>query len=340
MNAEPLANVIRGGIVESIHTGHMSVIDGTGREIVALGDPSMVTYYRSACKAFQAIPMITSGAADAFGFGDEEIALAAASHSGEPRHVAVAARMLDKIGIDKSALKCGTHLPFSSAEAKRMQRSGERASELHNNCSGKHAAMLALAKHIDADLATYDDPEHRVQKRIVRCIADFAEVEVSEVHVGIDGCGAPNFAVPLSAMSRSFINLIRPSNLPKPAQKAAKRIVDAMIKHPDLIGGTERLDTLVMQAAPGRILSKVGADGVWLSAVLPCQQWPTGLGIALKVADGDDTRGRPVIAIDILRQLGVLTKNDLTELSPSPIKNRRGEIVGLVEPVTRLRDTK
>jgi len=333
MNAEPLANVIRGDIVESIHTGHLSVIDGAGKQIVSLGDPSMVTYYRSACKAFQAIPCITSGAADAFGFGEEEIALAAASHSGEPRHVEIAARMLEKIGISMSALKCGTHLPFSSAESKRMQRSGDRATELHNNCSGKHAAMLALAKHIGADLDTYDGPNHRVQKRIVRCIADFAEIDEAEVHVGIDGCGAPNFAVPLNAMAKSFINLITPSKFPEPIQKAAARIIEAMIKHPELIGGTERLDTLIMQAAPGRVISKVGADGVWLAAVLPNDRWPTGLGIALKVADGDDHRARPVVAVEILRHLGILPDDALPQLSPMQIKNRRGDAVGSVVSV-------
>lgn len=330
MQASLLANVIRGNTVESVHAGHLSIVDGSGRVAFELGDASTVTYFRSACKAFQLIPCITSGAADAFGFDEEEIALAAASHSGEPAHVSIAQRMLQKIGLDASHLHCGAHLPFSEAEAKRMQRSGEEPTQLHNNCSGKHTAMLALAKHIGADIATYERADHRIQKRIRRCIADFTEVPEPDIAIGIDGCAAPNFALPVRSMAKSFVNLISPAGFPEPTQHACRRIVSAMIKYPELIGGSERLDTKLMQAAPGRLISKVGADGVWLCGVLPCERWPTGLGIALKVADGDDYRGRPVIAVEVLRQLGVLSGNDLLELSPSPIRNRRGDNVGEV----------
>lgn len=330
MSTQVLANVIRGNTVESVHAGHLSIVDGSGHVVFELGDASTVTYFRSACKAFQLIPCITSGAADAFGFDEEEIALAAASHSGEPAHVSIAQRMLQKVGLDASHLQCGAHLPFSEAEARRMQRSGEEPTQLHNNCSGKHTAMLALAKHIGADIATYVRADHRIQKRIRRCIADFTEVPESDIAIGIDGCAAPNFAVPVRSMAKSFVNLISPVSFPEPTQNACRRIVSAMIRYPELIGGSERLDTKLMQAAPGRLISKVGADGVWLCGVLPCEKWPTGLGIAIKVADGDDYRGRPVIAVEILRQLGVLSRNDLSELSPSPIKNRRGDNVGEV----------
>ena len=330
MTAQILANVIRGETVESVHAGHLSVIDGEGREIAALGDTSTVTYFRSAAKAFQLIPCITCGAADAFGFDEREIALAAASHSGEVVHISIAARMLSKIGLTEDDLKCGAHMPFSEADAKHMMRAGESPTQLHNNCSGKHAAMLAFAKHIGADLATYDLPDNRIQKRILRCVADLAEVPEDEIAIGVDGCAAPNFALPVKAMAKSFINLISPSKFPEPTQQACRRIVAAMMKYPELIGGSERLDTKLMQAAPGRIISKVGADGVWLCGVLPCERWPSGLGIALKIADGDDYRGRPVVAVDVLRQLGVLSADDLTDLSPMPIKNRRGDVVGKV----------
>lgn len=325
-----LANVIRGNTVESVHTGHIYIIDGEGRTIASLGDPSTVTYFRSACKAFQLIPCITSGAADAFGFDEEEIALAAASHSGEPMHVEIAARMLTKAGFTESDLRCGSHLPFSSAATADMQRAGEQPTQLHNNCSGKHTAMLAFAKRIGADIADYDSPDNRIQKRILKCVADFTEIPEDEIAIGIDGCSAPNFALPVSAMAKSFINLISPSKFPEPTQRACSRVLEAMIKHPALIGGTERLDTMLMRAAPGKIISKVGADGVWLCGVLPSEKWPTGLGIALKVEDGDGHRAHPVVATEILRQLYVLNPNDLTELSPMPIKNRRGDIVGKV----------
>ena len=186
MPSEILANVIRGETVESIHRGHLIVIDGDGNTIASVGDPSTVTYFRSSAKAFQAIPFITSGAADAFGFTDDEIALAVASHSGEPMHVEIAARMLAKIGLSESDLRCGAHLPFNEAE--RMLRAGETPTQLHNNCSGKHAAMLAFAKHIEADIETYDSPDNRIQKRILKCVSDFTEVPEDEIAIGIDGC--------------------------------------------------------------------------------------------------------------------------------------------------------
>ncbi len=331
-----LANVIRGTTVESVHTGHIYIIDGEGREVVSIGDPSTVTYFRSACKAFQFIPCLTSGAADAFGYSEEEIALAVASHSGEPMHIEIAASMLAKAGFSETDLRCGSHLPFSSTATEQMQRSGETPTQLHNNCSGKHAAMLAFAKHIAADVTTYESPDNRIQKRILRCIADFTELPEEDIAIGVDGCAAPNFALPIHSMAKSIINLIAPTNFPPAAQAACQRIVTAMMNHPELIGGSERLDTKIMQAAPGRLISKVGADGVWLCGVLPCDRWPYGLGIALKIADGDDYLSRPVVAVEILRQLGILSPTDLPDLSPMPIKNRRGDIVGHVVPTIDL----
>jgi len=330
MPSEILANVIRGETIESIHRGHLMVIDGNDKVILSIGDPSTVTYFRSSAKAFQAIPFITSGAADAYSFTEDEIAMAVASHSGEAIHVEIVGRMLAKIGHSESDLRCGVHLPFYQKESDRMLAAGETPTQLHNNCSGKHAAMLAFAKHIGADIATYDSPENRIQKRILRCVADFAEVPEGQIAIGIDGCAAPNFALPVASMAKSFINLIAPSRFPEPTQQACSRIVAAMIRYPELIGGSERLDTMLMQAAPGKIISKVGADGVWLCGVLPSEKYPTGLAIALKVEDGDDHRARPVVAVEVLRQLGILTKDDLTGLSPMPIKNRRGDVVGKV----------
>lgn len=329
--AQIIANVVRGNTVESVHTGHICIVDGEGSVVAVFGDPTTVTYVRSAAKAFQFIPCITSGAADAFGFTEEEFALAVASHSGEPRHVAIASSMLAKAGFSESDLQCGAHAPFNEAESKRMIAAGESPTQLHNNCSGKHAAMLAFAKHIDADPASYLSEENRIQKRIIKCVADFAEIPVESIAIGTDGCAAPNFALPVSAMAKSFINLIRPIKFHESIRFACSRVVDAMLAYPELIGGSERLDTMLMQAAPGRIISKVGADGVWLCGVLPCDAWPTGLGIVLKVADGDDHRARPAVAVDILRKLGVLSERDLTDISPLPVRNRRGDIVGRVE---------
>lgn len=331
MLSEILAQVIRGETVESIHRGHIFVVDGEGKTIASVGDPQAVAFFRSASKPFQALPFITSGAADTYGFTDDEIAMSIASHSGEKMHVERVANMLARIGLSESDLRCGVHAPFYSKESERMIREGEMPNQLHNNCSGKHAAMLALAKYINADIKTYDLPENRVQKRILRCISDFTGVAETEIAIGIDGCCVPNFAVSIAAMAKSFANLVFPLNFHPAVQTAVSRIAGAMMKYPELIGGTDRLDTIIMQTAPDKMISKVGADGVWLAGILPSEKWPTGLGIALKVEDGDDFRGRPVIAIEILRQLRILSIDDLADLSPSLIKNRRGDVVGRVE---------
>lgn len=331
MEPSILAVVVRGETTESLHRGHIVILDGKGERVSAAGDPETVTYFRSASKPFQALPLIKTGAADAFGFTRAEIAMACASHSGQRRHVELVEGMLSKIGLSEADLRCGSHLPFYQPEAEKLIRENKTPTQLHNNCSGKHAAMLATAKHIGADIATYEKLDHPVQQMILDSVAEFTELPHEAIRLGTDGCAAPNFAVPISAMAKGFLNLISADS-----QEAAERIVSAMIDHPELIGGTDRLDTILMQAAPGQILSKVGADGVWLCAVLPNKRFPTGLGIALKIEDGDDYLSRPVVAVEILRQLGILEKDQLPDLSPLPIKNRRGDIVGSVQSATIL----
>ncbi len=335
METPILARVIRGETVESVHRGHVIVFDGNGQVRLSIGEPQMVTYLRSASKPFQAMPFSTSGAADAFGFSEDEVALACASHSGEPIHVRIASRMLAKIGLTESDLMCGSHLPFNENEAERILRANEGATQLHNNCSGKHIAMLAFAKHINADLDRYLLNEHPIQQAILKTISIFCETPKEKIGIGGDGCCAPNFALPLSAMARGFLNLVAPPPdfADDVVRSAAARIVSAMLNHPDLIGGTERLDTILMKAAPGKLISKVGADGVWLCGILPSGDFPRGAAIALKIEDGDDKRARPVVAVAILKQFGILSDDQLPELSPMSIRNRGGESVGYIEVV-------
>lgn len=332
METPILAKVIRGDTVESLHRGHLIAIDGDGRVHLSVGDPQTVTYFRSSAKPFQAIPVITSGAADAFGFTEDEIAMACASHSGEPFHVEIAARMLEKAGLSESDLRCGKHLPFYEKEAERLLRANEEVTQLHNNCSGKHAAMLAFAKHIGADLDSYNQLQNPIQQDILRAVSIFCEISINEIAIGIDGCCAPNFAMPLSSMARSFLNLVAPSEdfADADTRSASQRIVSAMLAFPELIGGSERLDTMLMKAAPGRFISKVGADGVWLCGVRPTDRYPNGLAIALKIEDGNDVRARPVVIVEVLKRFGLLAIDALPELSPYPIKNRQGETVGMV----------
>jgi len=331
MESEILARLVRGETTESVHRGHFIVIGGDGEIIASAGDTEHFTYMRSAAKPLQALPFITSGAADEYGFSEEEIALACASHSGEARHTRIAELMLERTGLSEAYLRCGSHLPFYEKEAERMMRAGEYPTQLHNNCSGKHAAMLAAAKHISADLATYDELDGPLQQQILSSVAMMAKIPAGEIAIGIDGCSAPNFAMPLSAMARSFMNLISPpASFPEKTRKACERIVSAMKKFPELIGGSERLDTMLMQAAEGQIISKVGAEGVWLCGILPSEKYPKGACIALKIEDGDDKRARPVIAVQLLKHLGILSAEALPELSPMPVKNRRSETVGKV----------
>jgi L-asparaginase II len=192
--------------------------------------------------------------------------------------------------------------------------------------------MLAFAKNIGADPKSYESINNPIQKEILKTVSQFAELPVDEIKLGVDGCAAPNFAMPLTAMTRCFANLINsPDSFSDDVKRACSRIVSAMTYYPELIGGTERLDTMVMQAAPGAVISKVGAEGVWLCGVLPSKKYPTGLAIALKVEDGDDKRARPVVAVELLRRLGLLSHNDLPDASPMQLRNRRGDVVGRVE---------
>ena len=331
--AASLVEVSRGSIVESRHRGHLIAVDGQGKTVAALGAPETVTYIRSSGKPFQALPLLASGAADHFGFTEKEIAIACGSHSGEPEHVATVQSMLSKIGMDEDALKCGAHVPFSPDEARQLVENHQQPSVLQNNCSGKHAGMLAFALHLGAPAETYDQPANPVQQQILNAVSTFSDVPVEDLAIGTDGCGAPIFGLPVHAMALMYARLIKPPDKFAPAIKnACQRLVNAMISFPEMVGGKNgRLDTELIRAGRGRLISKIGAEGVYTVGALPCDQWPDGLGFALKIEDGDDHRARPPAVIEALRQLDLLSAEDLTALadySPTPIRNRRGDHVG------------
>lgn len=331
--AEPLVEVRRGAITESRHRGHIVAVEPNGNIIASLGSPHTVTFLRSSAKPFQALPLLTSGAAERFGFTDEEVALACASHNGEPIHTKIAASMLEKIGLTPDALKCGVHEPYSPEAAAVLRAHDELPNVLHNNCSGKHAGMLAVAVHLGAPTENYEDPENPVQIAIARAVSQFTDVPLEDMAIGIDGCAAPIFGVSVRAMAFGYARLVSPpSNFDKKTRDACKRIVRVMTSFPQLIGGTsERLDTEIMRAAPGCIVSKVGADGVYTAGVLPSERWPNGLGLAIKIEDGDDKRARPPVVIESLRQLGVLFDESLDAVARYaffPVKNRRDDVVG------------
>jgi L-asparaginase II len=330
--AEILVKVTRNNVIESLHRGHLVIIEADGKAIAKLGDTKALTFIRSSAKPFQVLPFLVSGAAEKFRFDEAEIAIACASHSGEEIHVKTVKGMLEKIGIDESYLKCGAHLPFNESVAEQMIRQGRKPTAIHNNCSGKHAMMLAFAKYLNTNLENYIDQNHQVQLSILEMISKFTETPVSLIPTGIDGCSAPNFALSIEAMAKAVAKIVcPPEDFDSSLKEACKTVINAMIKYPELVGGTERLDTILMKASAGKIISKIGAEGVWICGILPSSRWEKGLGIALKIEDGDDKRARPVVAIEILRRLGIIQQNDLREYSPMPIKNRKGEIVGFAE---------
>jgi L-asparaginase II len=331
--AEPLVEVKRGSITESRHRGYIVAVEPDGNIVASLGAPHYVTFLRSSAKPFQALPLLLTGAADRFGFTDREVALACASHNGEPIHTEIAASMLQKIGLGPEALKCGVHEPYSAEAAAELRARGEEPNVLHNNCSGKHAGMLAVALQLGAPIEDYDSPESPVQKAIADVLSKFSDIAVTDMAVGTDGCGAPIFGITMKAMALAYARLVAPpTSFDKKTHDACERIVRVMTTYPELIGGTsQRLDTEVMRAARGRVVSKVGAEGVYTAGIKPCEEWPRGLGFALKIEDGDDKRARPVVVIEALRQLGVLRDESLEAVARYaffPVTNRRGDVVG------------
>jgi L-asparaginase II len=322
---EPLVRIVRGDLPESTHHGALAVVEA-GRTILARGDLAKPVFYRSSSKPLQALEVVRCGAADAFRLAPDEIAIAAGSHSAEPRHLAAVRSMLSKSGVPESALRCGGHRSIDADIAFAQRRDGVPVTSILSNCSGKHSAMLVAAKHRGDPLDGYLDPSHPVQVAIRAHVAAFAGLDVKDVLYGVDGCGAPAFAVPLDAMARSIANLGAPQGVPPPLATAARRVADAMRAHPEMVAGEGRFDTDLMRASKGRCLAKAGAEGVHVVAV-PERR----LGIAVKVEDGSD-RGYRVVVVEALRRLGVLSDADANAVrekhAAETIKNMAGHAVG------------
>jgi L-asparaginase II len=330
----PLVEVTRGSITESRHHGHVVAVDGDGQIVAQIGAPEVVTYLRSSAKPLQAVPLVSTGAAERFDFTPQEIAVACGSHSGEPLHEETVAAMLAKTGLGAGALKCGVHEPFDKEVALELRRGGRQPRVLQNNCSGKHTGMLALALHLGGATETYDEPDNPAQLAIAQTVAQFSGLPLAEIAVGIDGCGVPVFGMSVRVMALMYARLVAPpDSFDAETRAASARIVAAMRAYPELVGGTsERLDTELMRAAGG-VISKVGAEGVYTVGIQPSARWPRGLGLALKIEDGEDKRARPTVVIESLRQLGVLDDAALDRLARYAkfvVRNHRGDEVGEV----------
>ena len=276
-----LVEILRGGVVESRHRGAVSVFDGDGRQVLEIGDVDRPVFPRSANKLIQALPFTETGAADAYGFGNKELALVCASHSGEPEHAALSEAMLKAAGQSMATLECGTHWPFDLPVAIKLAQSGALPNACHNNCSGKHAGFICTACHMGDDPAGYVNAGHPAQMRVRDTMAEVTGAAHANETCGTDGCSIPTYAIPLSALAHGFAKAATGHGLSPIRARAAKRLMDACMAEPFYMAGTKRFCTDIMKAAPGRVFAKIGAEGVYCAAIPEL-----GFGIALKIDDG------------------------------------------------------
>ena len=324
--AAPLVRVERGGVEEAIHLGHLAVVDADGQVHVSLGDPGHVTYFRSCAKPFQAIGSLAAGIAARYQLGAEHIAIMAASHNGEPRHVEIVRDLLRRAGIAESALQCGAHWPYNEPAATAARHQMDEPLAVFNNCSGKHAGMLAAARALNAPLQTYLDLAHPVQQRIRAVIEVFTGCPPADIHYGVDGCSAPNAAVPLAAMARSFAALLTST------EETPATVVAAMTQQPYLIGGTDRFDTRLMEVTSGRLLAKGGAAGAHCTGDRRSRR-----GLAVKLDSGDGT-WTAVAVMAALERLGWLDQGEgeaLRNFATPTLRNHKRVAVGTVRPAFR-----
>jgi L-asparaginase II len=320
--------VTRGSGIESRHRVHAAVVDAHGTLIGASREPATVTMWRSCAKPFQVMPLLASGGFDEVGWGDDELALACGSHGGEPEHVAIAESMLRDLGLEEGDLVCGPHEPLSPRGARVIRDSGQRPTRLHNNCSGKHAAMLARAHFAGWSLEGYERDGHPVQAAALEEVSRWTRVSAPDILRAIDGCGVVVFGLPLDAMARAYARLAAASAA---GDEIPARIARAIATRPFVFGGTDRFDSLVVEESEGRVLTKIGAEGVHSVAIFDQR-----IGFALKVEDGAARAQYPAV-LRMLQLLGALPEHlspKLAEYARTRIRNTRGEVVGELLPAS------
>lgn len=332
----PLVAWYRGDYLEAVHRGSFAVVNARGATLRAFADPFTPILLRSCAKPFQLMTVLASGAAEQFVFTDAELAVAAASHSGEEEHRAAVASMLVKTGLGEGDLRCGAHPPFAPHVAATMARAGRIPSALDNNCSGKHAAMLAACLVYGWRLDTYESPDHPLQVANRACTARFADCEPSLLGVAIDGCTVPTFGMALASAARAFARIADPAHAPVGDEEHARRVFRIMNAHPTLgSGAVGRLEAALMALFPGQVIAKVGAEGLFIVGVAPGILDECGVGIAVKLGDGITfNRACDGIVVELLHRIGLLEERHLAALAsyhPTHVQNCRGEIVGNVQ---------
>ena len=350
---QPVFELTRGSIVESTHFGAAAVVDSSGRLLAWFGDPKLVTFMRSSAKPLQALSFIEHGGDQAFHLTSREVAILCASHDGTDEHVEVVKGIQAKVGVQETDLLCGTHLLSDVETVEAMRTRAEKVTPLRHNCSGKHTGMLAYARMRGLPIADYINPEHPVQKDILRTFSQMVGMEPEKVQVGTDGCSAPNFAVPLSNAALGFARLCDPRSLSQERAAACRRITSAMMANPVMVAGKGRFDTRVMEVCAKRILVKGGAEGYMAMGIMAgaLGAESPGIGIVFKVSDGDlsvrdadgsfHNRVRPAVGLEILKQLGYASEKELEKLAGfgpvKPVTNARKLVVGESRPVFSLK---
>lgn len=328
-----MIKVFRNDTIESVHQGAVAVVDSSGKLRYSVGDPSFVTFLRSSAKPFQALAVVDSGAAEAFGLTQQEIAIIAGSHNGEKKHVKLVRGILKKVGLNKSHLQCGTHVPHYYM-ALGITPAKKRFSSLQHNCSGKHAGMLVTCVYEGWNLKSYLNPRHPVQKLITKKISELCEYPERKIKIGIEGCGAPTHALPLKNMAIGFSKLKSFGARSERTSQSLQVVADSMWRYPDMISGRGRLDYDVAVASKRNILAKAGAEALHCAVVLD-QEY----GLAVKILDGSRRALAPA-AIETYRQLGVLNKSQLRSLrewASPPVFNHQGKKVGYLQADFKLK---
>lgn len=310
MQHDPLSvQVMRGSVVESVHSIKAVIVSSSGEVLESWGDVDALVYPRSAIKAMQALAFIEMGGAERFAFNDEEVAICCASHSGEPEHVATVQSMLDKLASSESDFECGCHWPSRAEASYALAGEGRTPNQLHNNCSGKHAGMLGLAKLLGTASQGYINIDHPVQQKIADTMAEMCEYDYSTAPWSPDGCSAPTWAMPLTNLALAFATFASPENLPEARQKACKTLYDAVVKHPFMVAGTDRYCTDMMTILQKRVFLKVGAEGGYIAAIPELK-----LAIALKCEDGA-VRAAESVMTALLDHVGITSfvANDIMQ---------------------------
>jgi L-asparaginase II len=309
--------LVRGDLVESEHLVSMAMVDVGGRILIAFGDTMKPKFLRSSAKPFQALPFVEKGYVERFQISNQQLAILCASHSGTDHHVVVVRELLESHGLRESNLQCGTHTPYDRSTAKRLISRGEAPTPFRHNCSGKHTGMLLFTQSVNEDIKHYLEQYASVQQAILKTFSEMVSMTESEIVVGIDGCSAPTFAVPIPAAALGYARLMDPSDLNEKRSQACKRIVQAMLSNPEMVAGAGRFDTELMQMVKGRLLAKGGAEGFQAIGIAP-DQLPKGssTGLTLKVHDGDGgKRVVGLITLAVLSTLGLVTIEEQAALS-------------------------